>query len=106
MADAEDTLRTTRQVAVVALDLLIEWFAHIAGKKSRFGGMEMQNTLMKFDPATGEERPYPSHAAQWRSWHGIKTTPNLCRLCGHSICAHDRQYGCAADGCDCETPNA
>lgn len=30
----------------------------------------MQNILMKFDPATGEERPYPSHAAQWR------------RLCG------------------------
>lgn len=30
----------------------------------------MQNTLMKFDPATGEQRPYPSHAAQWREWHG------------------------------------
>ncbi len=30
----------------------------------------MQNILMKFDPATGEERPYPSHAAQWREWHG------------------------------------
>lgn len=30
----------------------------------------MQNVLMKFDPATGEERPYPSHAAQWREWHG------------------------------------
>ena len=26
--------------------------------------------LMRFDPATGEERPYPSHAAQWREWHG------------------------------------
>lgn len=25
---------------------------------------------MRFDPATGEERPYPSHAAQWREWHG------------------------------------
>ena len=24
---------------------------------------------------------------------------------GHSIDAHDRQYGCAEDGCDCETPN-
>ena len=37
--------------------------------------------------------------------HGIKTTPNLCRLCGHSIDAHDKQYGCAEDGCDCETHN-
>jgi len=31
----------------------------------------MQDALMKFDPATGEERPYPSHATQWRNWHGI-----------------------------------
>ena len=30
----------------------------------------MQNTLMKFDPATGEQRPYPSHADQWRKWYG------------------------------------
>lgn len=29
-----------------------------------------QYTLMKFDPASGEERPYPSHAEQWRSYHG------------------------------------
>ena len=34
------------------------------------GELEMQNILMKFDPATGEERPYPSHAAQCREWHG------------------------------------
>ena len=32
---------------------------------------KMQDALMKFDPATGEERPYPSHATQWRNWHGI-----------------------------------
>ena len=32
----------------------------------------MQNALMKFDPATGEQRPYPSHAAQWRKWHGSR----------------------------------
>lgn len=38
--------------------------------------------------------------------HGIKTLHNLCLSCGHSIDAHDRQYGCAEDGCDCETPNA
>lgn len=29
-----------------------------------------QFKLMKFDPATGVEHPYPSHAAQWREWHG------------------------------------
>lgn len=26
--------------------------------------------LMEFDPATGERRPYPSHAEQWRLYHG------------------------------------
>ena len=30
----------------------------------------MQSEVMKFDPATGEPRPYPSHAEQWRRWHG------------------------------------
>ena len=30
----------------------------------------------------------------------------VCRMCGHDNDAHDRQYGCAEDGCDCETPNA
>lgn len=33
----------------------------------------MQETLMKFDPATGEARPYPSHAEQWRLYHGFTT---------------------------------
>lgn len=28
----------------------------------------------------------------------------VCRRCGHDNDAHDRQYGCAEDGCDCETP--
>ena len=32
----------------------------------------MQNILMKFDPATGKERPYPSHAAQWRNWFNAR----------------------------------
>lgn len=32
-----------------------------------------QDTLMKFDPATGETRPYPSHAGQWRQYHGYMT---------------------------------
>lgn len=35
--------------------------------------MSMQEALMKFDPATGEERPYPSHAQQWRDHHGRST---------------------------------
>ncbi len=29
-----------------------------------------QHTLMKFDPAFKTIQPYPSHAAQWRDWHG------------------------------------
>ncbi len=29
-----------------------------------------QYTLMKFDPASGSERPYPSHADQYREYHG------------------------------------
>lgn len=32
--------------------------------------MKQQHTLMKFDPATGAEKPYPSHAEQWRKYHG------------------------------------
>ena len=28
--------------------------------------------------------------------------PVACRWCGHSERDHDRQYGCGADGCDCE----
>ncbi len=36
---------------------------------------------------------------------GCVAKPNLCRLCGHEIYSHDRQYGCSEDGCDCETPN-
>ena len=35
----------------------------------------MQEELMKYDPATGEPKPYPSHAAQWREYHGSKHTP-------------------------------
>lgn len=37
------------------------------------GDKDMQDALMKFDPATGERRPYPSHAKQWREWHGDST---------------------------------
>jgi len=32
--------------------------------------MKQQHSLMKFDPATGAQKPYPSHSAQWREWHG------------------------------------
>ncbi len=35
--------------------------------------MKQQHSLMKFDPATGEPKPYPSHADQWRDWHGKAT---------------------------------
>lgn len=34
--------------------------------------MKQQHTLMKFDPATGAEKPYPSHAEQWRKYHGAE----------------------------------
>lgn len=30
-----------------------------------------QDDLMRFDPATGAEKPYPSHAEQWRRHHGV-----------------------------------
>lgn len=41
----------------------------------RMKGMEdvkrrIQDEMMRYDPATGEERPYPSHSKQWREWHG------------------------------------
>lgn len=32
--------------------------------------MRQQQALMRFDPATGMENPYPSHAAQWRDFNG------------------------------------
>ena len=31
----------------------------------------MSDKIMKFDPATGGEKPYPSHAEQWRIYHGM-----------------------------------
>ncbi len=34
--------------------------------------MKQQHTLMKYDPATGAEKPYPSHAEQWRKYHGAE----------------------------------
>lgn len=34
--------------------------------------MKQQHTLMKFDPATNAEKPYPSHADQWRKYHGAE----------------------------------
>jgi hypothetical protein len=32
--------------------------------------MNAQPWLMKFDPANRKSQPYPSHAEQYRSWHG------------------------------------
>ena len=34
---------------------------------------KQQQTLMKFDPADGTEKPYPSQAGQWREYHGKST---------------------------------
>jgi hypothetical protein len=30
-----------------------------------------QEQLMKYDPTNGQEKPYPSHAKQYREWHGL-----------------------------------
>jgi len=30
----------------------------------------MTDELMKFDPQDGTEKPYPSHAEQYRAYHG------------------------------------
>jgi len=32
--------------------------------------MPQQDSLMLHDPATNSPHPYPSHAKQWRFWHG------------------------------------
>lgn len=31
---------------------------------------DQQSTVMKYDPATGWGRPYPSYADQWRQFNG------------------------------------
>lgn len=31
----------------------------------------MSDILMLFDPISGIEKPYPSHAAQYRQYHGM-----------------------------------
>lgn len=33
--------------------------------------MKNQDDLMKFDPTKRTPHPYPSHAAQYRNWHGL-----------------------------------
>jgi hypothetical protein len=35
--------------------------------------MKNQERLMEYDPATCEQKPYPSHEEQWRQYHGRKT---------------------------------
>lgn len=47
-----------------------EWVEVIDRLEAKGWDQAMQDAMMKFDPATGEERPYPSHATQWRNWHG------------------------------------
>ena len=74
----------TYEQAKAKLDNLIGFHVDVATDPAVNGGYRlvpielthekeptMQDALMKFDPATGEERPYPSHATQWRNWHGI-----------------------------------
>ncbi len=70
-----DRLRTDNTGLLTVLDRMLTTLRYLIGIAERgeghpIGGIEMQNILMKFDPATGEERPYPSHAEQWREWHG------------------------------------
>lgn len=36
----------------------------------RVDGKEWQADVMRYDPATGERRPYPSAAKQYRDYHG------------------------------------
>ena len=58
--------------------------------------MNNQHTLMKFDPATGEERPYPSHAEQWRLWHGRTTAWLIDPWTGNrrnAVCVGSDPYG-------------
>ena len=31
----------------------------------------IQETLMRYDPVNGSEKPYPSHAKQYREYHGL-----------------------------------
>ena len=38
--------------------------------KETLAAIKGQYHLMKYDPASGEKAPYPSHAGQWREWHG------------------------------------
>ena len=33
--------------------------------------MSIQEKIMKFDPRDKSEQPYPSHAKQFREYHGI-----------------------------------
>lgn len=48
-----------------------------------------QNVLMKFDPATGDPEPYPSHAEQWREHHGEMTAWLFNPWLGTRRCATD-----------------
>ena len=32
--------------------------------------IQIQSSLMMFNPACGSKEPYPSHAQQYREWHG------------------------------------
>lgn len=43
----------------------------MATKRKQVRAAPIQEALMLFDPTTGKRTPYPSHAAQYRQYHGI-----------------------------------
>lgn len=43
---------------------------HVGAAADKERDMQQQHSVMKYDPATGTPNPYPSHAEQWREWHG------------------------------------
>lgn len=51
--------------------------------------MRQQQARMDYDPATGAHRPYPSHAQQWRDWHGHATAWLFNPWTGHRRDARD-----------------
>lgn len=52
--------------------------------------MIKQDSLMMYDPATGaQQQPYPSHAEQWRKYHGMETAWLFNPWTGEWRSAHD-----------------
>lgn len=48
-----------------------QMFEHVlCGMTAPVKDRQQQQVLMRFDPAYGTQVPYPSHAQQWRDYHG------------------------------------